>query len=179
MDVEFDIDDAQEAAIWGFNCGPAAVCAILGKTPNEIRPHLLDFERKRYTNPTLMADILRGLNIQFRRVFEQLGRCHRDALSTPIYPRWGLVRVQWDGPWCNPGVPVRARYRHTHWIASKRNPVAIGTAAPMIFDVNALCIGGWVAWDEWKDELVPWLIRQIDSKANGNWWPTHCWEIVK
>ncbi len=67
-EVRFTRDEAQAAGeAWGFNCGPGALCAVLGKTPNELRPHLREFERKRYTNPSLMAAILHDLHVPFRR----------------------------------------------------------------------------------------------------------------
>lgn len=171
----FTLDDAQAAAdAWGFNCGPGALCAVLGMTPDEIRPHLLDFEGKGYTNPTLMANILRGLNIPFRRKYEcAVGPVDNRPLPGD-WPRFGLVRVQWGGPWTAPGVPMRARYRHTHWIAVRMDGDSGRREA---FDINALCVGGWLPFYEWANELVPWLIRECVPKGNGEWWPTHCWEI--
>jgi hypothetical protein len=110
------------ADAWNFNCGPGALCAVLGKTPEEIRPHLLDFERKGYTNPTLMADILRGLGVSFRRVYE----CqHKVDGREPVYPSFGLVRLLSSG------------------------------------------------------QVVPWLLRECEPKADGTWWPTHCWEVSR
>ena len=174
--VRFGLDEARAGSDeWGFNCGPGALCAVLDRTPAEIRPHLGDFERKRYTNPSLMAAILQGLRVPFCRTFEQLGRCHRDALRTPIYPKRGLVRIQWDGPWCNPGRPAVARYRHTHWIAVRN----MDRPEREAFDVNAIAHGGWVPWEEWTSCLVPWLLKRVKPKGNGRWWPTHCWEIAK
>src|SRR3546814_15629111 len=43
---------------WGCNCGPAAIAAVIGLTLDELRPELGDFEVKRYTNPTLMWEVL-------------------------------------------------------------------------------------------------------------------------
>lgn len=188
--IRFDLAAAQNAADeWHFNCGPGALCAVLDMTPTEIRPHLLDFETKRYTNPSLMADVLRGLWIPFHRVFEQRDRVSRDVSSRKIaaYPSHGLVRIQWDGPWCDPGRPIRARYRHTHWVAIRqaarpRQPLQYpksGWPGPEVFDVNAMYAGGWLSWDEWENELTPWLIGQCEPKASGKWWPTHCWEITR
>ena len=184
-EVQFDLDAARAASDeWGFNCGPGALCAVLGMTPEQIRPHLLDFETKGYTNPSLMANILRGLQVPFRRVFEQLGGCRRDDLKTPTYPADGLVRIQWDGPWCDQGRPAVARYRHTHWVAMREKRVRVWVAkrtepflAREVFDVNAMYVGGWLSWDEWENELTPWLIGRCEPKASGHWWPTHCWEI--
>jgi len=107
--VRFDQIDAQDAADdWRFNCGPAAVCAILHLTPAEIRPHLREFEEKGYTNPTLMFAILDGLGVRFERLRPPIG-----------FPRYGLARIQWEGPWTARGVPQRVRYRKTHWVGSR------------------------------------------------------------
>ncbi len=170
--IRFDIDETQWAADdWGFNCGPAALCAVLGRTPAEIRPHLGDFEQKGYTNPRLMAAILRGLRIPFRRVYECPGS--HEAVDA-VYPAFGLVRIQWGGPWTKSGVPVRVRYRHTHWIAM-HNPA---NGRSMVFDVNAMCVRGWIDRGTWAQDLVPWLLGQCVPQADGRWWPTHCWEIL-
>ena len=132
-------------------------------TPDEIRPYLLDFERKGHTNPTLMTEILRGHSIVYRQVY-------RGDDPTAQMPRLahGLVRVQWGGPWTKPGVPMRVRYRHTHWVAVEGGHV---------FDINAICVGGWIPYAEWATQLVPWLIRECCPKGDGTWWPTHAIEI--
>lgn len=186
-EVRFTVDDAQKASDeWGFNCGPGALCAVLGMTPDEIRPHLGDFESKRYTNPTLMASILRNLGVRFYRYYEarsnftpdvpdNSGRCWG---TNPIYPTFGLVRVQWGGPWTKPDVPVQVRYRHTHWIAVRKVDTDDETRREA-FDVNAICEGGWLPWSEWADQLVPWLLKQAEPKGDGRWWMTHGWEIVR
>lgn len=156
----FTLEDAQRAGdAWGFNCGPGALCAVLHKTPDGIRPHLLTFEQKRYTNPTLMLDILRGLGVKFKQT-------HWDNQGSLLYkrPALGLMRVQWSGPWCNPGVPMAARYRHTHWV---------GLCDGQVFDINCMCAGGWVSWREWVEEVAPWLIKECCPKGDGRWWPTH------
>lgn len=169
--LRFGLAEGVAAGEWGFNCGPAAVCAMLGMTPAELRPHLLDFEARGYTNPTLMASILRGLKVHTRPVFTCAGP--REAWN-PIYPAPGLVRIQWAGPWTQPGVPVAARYRKTHWVAmrggTREQPAEV-------FDVNALSAGGWLPWTTWALKLVPWLLKNAVPKADGRWWPTHCWEL--
>lgn len=173
--LRFTIDDAQKAAdAWRFNCGPASLCAVLDMTPDEIRPHLLDFEAKGYTNPTLMADILHGLNVPFRRLFECAVKVGNYDISLP---RLGFCRVQWGGPWCNPGVPMAARYRHTHWIGIRHRDSLCPSRE--VFDVNVMCSGGWLPWAEWATELVPWLIKEAVPQADGTWWPTHCWEVQR
>jgi hypothetical protein len=160
-----EVDEANEQ--WGFNCGPGAICAALDMTPAELRPHLLGFEAKRYTNPSLMTAILRALGVSFRVAYRS-----DHPLLVPdlgIRPGLGLVRVQWGGPWTKPGVPMRVRYRHTHWAA---------TAGGQVFDVNAMSAGGWVSWEVWTRKLLPWLIPQCCPDGDGTWWPTHVLEVT-
>lgn len=158
----FSGDDAQRAAEeWGANCGPGALAAVLGKTLDEIRPHLGDFERKRYTNPTLMLDILKRLGVSYRKRMD--------------WPRRGLVRVQWEGPWTAPGVPMAARYRHTHWVGAQR----IGEAFDLwVFDINAIYFDGWIPYAEWSGQLVPWLLKECEPKASGKWHITHSLDLA-
>lgn len=160
--LRFTLDEADRAAeAWGFNCGPAAVAAICGLSIGELRPHLGDFEQKRYTNPTLMFQILRSLDAAWRRM--------PTAALTP-WPAYGLARIQWEGPWMEPGVPIGARYRQTHWVGCcARNPDHIG-----IFDINCLNNGsGWVALEDWAAILVPAILKACHPRANGGWHITH------
>ena len=182
--VRFSRDDAQRAGdAWGFNCGPGALCAVLDMTPDEIRPHLGDFEPKGYVNPSLMGGILRGLNVPHDwRVLCTDGRHETPTALAPAWPRFGLVRIQWDGPWCDPGRPIRARYRHTHWVAHRVHQLL---AVPnkdldvgQVFDVNAMCVGGWLAVEEWIAALVPWLLQEVEPKSSGGWWMTHVVELT-
>lgn len=155
----FTLDQAQAAADeWGANCGPGAIAAVCGLTLDALRPHLGNFEGKRYTNPTLMLDTLKRLSVRYRKV-EKIERL-------------GLVRIQWEGPWTKPGVPIRARYRHTHWIGKR-----VHEGATWVFDINAICVGGWIPFAEWSDQLVPWLLKECQPRADGKWHPTHCLEI--
>lgn len=169
--LRFDATGAEAAAEeWGFNCGPAALCAVLGKTPAEIRPHLLDFETKHYMNPTLMLGVLRGLDVKHQLV-------HRtdDPELAPVWPSFGLCRVQWHGPWTRPGVPMRARYRQTHWIATSVSKERGLT----VFDVNALAgIPDWIPLRMWSEKLVPWLLQACVPKHDGRWHITHSIELI-
>jgi hypothetical protein len=138
------VEEAQRAYdAWGANCGPGALAAVLDKTLEDVQPHLIDFDRKRYTNPSMMLSALRSLGAHWHVLNEG-------------WPQNGLVRVQWEGPWTAPGVPIRARYRHTHWIAS-RHVTAGDTRGVRIFDINCACV-------------VP--------KNNGQWHVTHRLEIT-
>ncbi len=163
MLAPFSIEDAQRAADeWGANCGPGALAAILGTSLDAVRPHLGDFERKRYTNPTLMYAALRSLGVRW------------EAKTREFWPTYGLVRVQWEGPWTAPGVPMRVRYRHTHWVAS-----ALTGAGTVIFDINCICVGGWVPLREWVNQVVPWLLRECEPKADGMWHRTHVLQVPR
>lgn len=162
MKLRFTLADAERANDeWGCNCGPSALAAVTGRTLDEIRP--LDFEKKRYTNPTLMFDSLKRTGVAFDRIQGM--------------PTHGLLRTQWEGPWTEPGVPMRVRYRHTHWIGIKQ-PLHAAMLDQFhrnagIFDVNAMNSGGWIAYSDWACTLVPWLLKEAVPKANGRWHVTH------
>ena len=164
--VRFTLNDAQRAADeWGCNCGPGAVAGILGISLDDAKPHLGDFATKRYTNPTLMWSILRSLGVKFSYRGGHLG--------TENWPSYGLARIQWEGPWTKEGVPRAAAYRHTHWVGARRAP-----GRTDIFDVNAMCVGGWVPLAEWGGSLVPWLLAEVAPRANGAWHITHAVEVA-
>jgi hypothetical protein len=150
---------------WGCNCGPSAIAAICGLTLDEVRPHMGDFEKKRYTNPTLMWSALRSIGVCFTYRGGHLG--------IGAWPRHGLARIQWEGPWTDPGANPRWAYRQTHWVAAARHNGEIG-----IFDVNAIGNGsGWCLLEHWADEIVPWIIREAVPRANGKWHITHSVEV--
>lgn len=168
----FTADEAQAADSWFFNCGPAALCAVTGLTPEQVRPHMGDFEEKRYTNPSLMVSALMSMRVPFRKRYE----CHVAVTKPPVdadWPRFGLARIQWGGPWTKRGVPIRVRYRKTHWIATADFGSGRG-----VFDINAIAAGGWISWNDWVESLVPWILKSV-PKSDGQFWPTHCWEIER
>lgn len=75
-------------------------------------------------NPTMMEAALDTMGVQWARV------------DGPRLQR-GIVRVQWDGPWMQPGVAIQVRYRRIHWIAADRT-----TNRCWIFDINCISCGG-------------------------------------
>ncbi len=163
---KFNVQDAERASDeWGMNCGPGAISAILGMTLEEVRPFMGDFESKRYTNPALMLDTLHRLHVA--------GICRGWRKADPTWPVYGLVRIQWEGPWTKPGVPMRARYRHTHWVGAASFGGEIG-----VFDINCINNGsGWIALDHWRTNLVPWLLQECVPRASGGWHITHAIEV--
>lgn len=149
---------------WHANCGPGALAAVLDKTLADVRPHLTDFDRKHYTNPLMMLGALRSLGVHWTKLHDG-------------WPKQGLVRVQWGGPWMREGVPVKARYRHTHWIASKH--VDEGDQRGIrVFDINGACVG-WMWLAEWMDQLVPWLLKECEPNGDGTWTVTHRLELAQ
>lgn len=160
LTMKFSDDDYYRACEqWGANCGPGAIAAILDTTLDKIRPHLKEFEYKHYTNPRLMFSILSGLGVRWNLINDSM-------------PLNGLMRVQWEGPWTDPGVPRRKRYRHSHWIAIRRVKGNL-----YAFDINCVTIGGWVPYEFWHKSVVPWLLDIIEPGAYGTWHPTHRLEI--
>lgn len=145
---------------WGCNCGPGAIAAIMNMRLDKVRPLLGDFERKRYTNPTLMWEILDRIGRPWRKIGKQ-------------WPIFGLARIQWEGPWTAPGVNPKAAYWHTHWVASWKHP----ERGHGIFDINMTGNGsGWSSFDDWEREIVPAIVASI-PRANGKWHVTHGVEI--
>ena len=157
--TKFTVDDAQAAYdAWGCNCGPGALAAIMGMSLDEARSHLIGFDAKRYTNPSMMNAALRSIGRPWRKI-------------GAVWPSYGLVRIQWEGPWTQPGVPMAARYRHTHWIGAEIGKNGVG-----IFDINCINNGsGWVSFEDWSGTVVPWLLGE-NPKASGKWHVTHAIE---
>lgn len=151
-----DADAAFDA--WGANCGPGALAIMLGLTLDEVRPHMGDFESKGYTNPTLMYAALDSLGEPYLKVRKRRGEPECD------WPGYGLVRVQWHGPWMAPEVPGRARYRYTHWIGT-----ALIGGERGVCDINCINNGaGWVTLADWERVIVPHLTTEI-PRADGGW----------
>jgi hypothetical protein len=158
----FTAENADRAYdVWGANCGPIAIAAMCGWHIDELRAEMGDFESKRYTNPTLMWEVLNRIGAQYRLV-----------KPPDAWPNYGLVRIQWEGPWTEPNVPMRARYRQTHWIGAQRANGAVG-----IFDCNAFANGtGWCSEADWETVIVP-AILEMYPRASGKWHRTHVVEL--
>jgi hypothetical protein len=160
-------EDAESAyKEWGADCGPGALAAMLNMTLDAVRPHLFDFENKGYINPKLMFKILSSLGYTWQK------ESYRNWLPYG-WPNDGLVRVQFEGPWCDPGVPTKKRYRHTHWVASRR----VGDNL-FIFDINCMNVGGWVTEGLWSRKVVPWMLSVLEPGNYGTWHPTHVLEVM-
>lgn len=161
MRPKFTLEDVVIAS-WNPNCGPTALATICGLTLDEVRP-LFGPKWPGYTNPTAMRNALRASGLQWTEI------------EPPTWPRWGLCRIQWEGPWTQPGVPIRARYRYTHWIGAAREPRSDEQG---VWDVNALENGtGWCSREIWSERLAPVLAADHDKRATGDWHVTHAIEV--
>lgn len=166
--LRFTFEDAERAwEEWGANCGPGAIAAVCGLTLDELRPQLGDFERKKYTNPTLMREVLKRLGVEFKT------RTRRGEIS-PEWPAYGLARIQWEGPWTKPGVPIAARYRHTHWVGAAQAE----NGERGVFDINCMNAGGWVSLEDWAKTIAPYLIKHHAPRGDGKWYLTHAVEVL-
>ena len=174
MRPRFTPNDLERAhALWSCNCGPSSVAAICNLTLDEVRPHFdrAGFPGKHYTNPTMMFTVLRSIGIRWswQSVMVQ---------EQPVqWPTWGLCRIQWEGPWTKPGVPMKARYRQTHWIGA----ACANTTTPAIgvWDCNAMANGtGWCARHDWARVVVPHILEN-HPKASGGWHITHAIEVAR
>jgi len=143
---------------WGANCGPHALAASTRSTLDRVRPHLVGFESKLYTNPTMMENALNLMGINWDR---------KRGLKTKERPVHGMARVQWEGRWLNPGVPKMVAYQHTHWIACSTLPEeeVFCTVMPAF---------GWCSGEQWTDYLDRWC------PANGytGWHITHHYDFA-
>ncbi len=178
--LKFTQQDAEDAwNLWGFNCGPAALCAAIGLTPNAIRPvfEAIGFtDIRRFTSPTMMKRALEKCGVSWNDNNVQGGNNPTPWTDFPL--RLGLVRIQWEGPWTKKGANPKWAYTHTHWISVCKpktwdtNQAILYELDPIVFDIN----GGLMRFDQWRDEIVPLLTKAI-PRADGDWYVTHCWEI--
>lgn len=168
---------------WGLNCGPGALAAIARVPLEDVRAALAiagrlivrgkklpDFETCRYTNPSMMAAALAALGVSFRVI---------DGRRDPGWPFWGLMRIQWQGPWLRRGAPASAAYAHTHWIGVSRGTwkAPDGKEILAVFDVNNDTEDGWSGYIHWASKTVPQIIRECEPKATG-WHASHRWECL-
>lgn len=171
--IRFTAEDCSRAYdLWGCNCGPSALAACCGLTLDEVRPHLGNFERKRYSNITLMRQALQSLGC----------RTYYWSLNGPqLFANHGLARIQWHGPWTQPGKHWFERARKTHWIATHETP---GSAEPpggdvWVFDINIAMSGQvrWIPLHDWWNNLVPLILQTCVPGNDGAWSVTHAIEV--
>lgn len=149
--IPSDIETAYEE--WGANCGPCALAAIVGKKLSEVHPHLAEFAKRKYMNPTHIKNALESMGIAFR----SLG-AH--------FPQNGLAFVQWSG---FEKRPVFVQYQHTHWIAVKDG---------QYFEINTPPGDNWVSPALWE-RVMPAFIAEHIKGATGSYFVRTGIEIQK
>lgn len=166
FDYPFTEEESKQAfEEWGANCGPNALAFVLRVPLAKVRGLIPGFEEKRYTSPTMMKTALSAFGTEFSIQNPDVREMFRLSIASAIQ----LVRVQWCGPWTDPGANPKWAYRATHWIAawgSRDNP------RESVFDVN----GGIMPFESWKKEIVPAITGSI-PRADGDWFPTHVWRL--
>lgn len=180
MNYSFTENDlAKAAAEWGCNCGPAAMAFALQRRLNVARLSIPAFEVKRYTSPTMMKKALASLGVEFEEIDCKEVRDPRlRKLMCDDFP--ALVRIQWTGPWTQPGANPRWAYSRTHWIVawmdSVRNHTQLNSfrKREMIFDCNS----GIVEFDHWTEIVVPKITACYKNADPFGWYPTHIWRLL-
>lgn len=162
MNYPFTEEEARVAYDeWGCNCGPTALAFALQTSLDVTRRLIADFDQKRYTSPAMMLDALIASGRQWRDI-----RPVDTSRMFQVGP--SLVRIQWTGPWTQPGANPKWAYRQTHWITT----FLVERQAAMVFDVN----GGIMGFQRWQSEIVPLILKSY-PRSDGGWHPTHIWTI--
>jgi len=167
----FTEQDAQKAYDdWGANCGPNALAFAMGLHIDKVKGLIRGFDSRGYTSPTMMRQALNDLGTRYISVnVLKPEPPHYADIESMFDERAALVRIQWEGPWTEPGANPKWAYRQTHWVATWLND---NTA--FVFDVN----GGVRTLESWEKEIVPLLVEHT-PRATGGWFPTHIWRIVR
>ncbi|HEY1189889.1 MAG TPA: hypothetical protein VGE74_19725 [Gemmata sp.] len=132
--------------LWGANCGPAALAAVLGRELSGVRELFPRFPDKPWCNPTQMKAAIDAAGVPWSVLNRQFN---------PRSPKPVLAFLQIEGPWCAPGVPIGAAYRHTHWV---------GLSGPMVYDVN---FAEWLTSVDWATEIMPLILA--GTKGATGW----------
>ena len=165
LDYPFSSADLERASKeWGCNCGPSALAFALQMPLEYARTIIPEFERKKYTSPTMMKAALANAGLSFEAV-----KCPKEAdifSGEPEQPV--LVRAQWTGPWTESGTNPRWAYWYTHWFAAWRTE----RNECKIFDCN----GGIMSPRDWELDIMP-VLANCHKRAYGGWFPTHVWKL--
>lgn len=165
------LPDTIEADLaWGANCGPMSLAAVLGLPTVEAARELVQPFRG-FMSPTDMRTAVRAA--RDRGMCEMIGQGTIGLGDPDPWPQLGLVRIQWLGPWCDPGVNPRAAYRCTHWIGVRtvvEPPALPGAPVVMVYDATP---NRWIprwAWERWCPSLWP--------KRTTGWAPVNRIDVV-
>jgi hypothetical protein len=159
---------ASASAEWGCNCGPAALAACLGFRIADVRLFLSNFERRGYMNGRHMRDaVLSAGGIIAAETITPLRRM-QELPPMAHFPRRGLMRIQFGGPWTAPKANPNWAYRHTHWAACGN----LGRGDVRVFDINS----GYTTFADWTIKTIP-QIGETKKQWDGTWWLLDLWDV--
>jgi len=131
--------------VFGANCGPSSFAAILSLQVCDIMQFFSHFETRCFTTMRDMRAAAEACGIQFA--------------VTNDFPDFGIALIQLNGPWMNYPNSARWSGQYTHWV---------GVCGGDIYDINS---GEWVPMEEWKDRVIPQLIRATPKATS---WSLKC-----
>ncbi len=151
-------ESAAAHAEWKASCGHhsiAAACNIPLNKVKEACPKLTG-----WMSPTMVSQTL-----------EKLGKCPRcykenKTMNQPPDHIVAICRLQYEGRWMEPGVPMAARYKETHYVAIVGGALVMDTT----HDTNILL--PWERWKSWADEYTATRPRKSTGwHFSGIWLP--------
>ena len=168
-------DTIEAGDAWGANCGPMSLAAVLGLPTVEAARELVQPFRGFMSPTDMRAAVGKACD---RRLCRYLGRATLAVGDPYPWPEPGvlsLVRIQWLGPWCGPGVNPRAAYRYTHFVGARRGvpedgrqPFPHEPGAVFIYDATPnrwVPLAQWSAWCPtlWPKRATGWApVTRID-----------------
>jgi hypothetical protein len=104
-----DADSDRANKEWKATCGPHAIAAACSVTLDAVYQAIskAEINYRGWMSPTQVTKTLAALDQPYNL---------RTGLKTMDLCE-GINRVQWEGPWLNPGVPSRVAYFQTHLVA--------------------------------------------------------------
>ena len=137
--LRFTLQEADRAfKNWAANCGPNALAAGLNLSLREVRKAVIDTFNG-WMNPTQMTNALKYFGIDFA--------VEKNLQTKEL--RSGIGYIQWDGEWVRSSFR-QARYKHTHWIASRGG---------WVFDDNASTFG-WLSEQAWRADIEAFVAEE-------------------
>lgn len=167
--ILFTADEARAANVeWGANCGPCALAAACVVDLDVVREVMLEFEERRWTNPTMIEEALHMLvDLPGEEAGSRWFRVIMSSAASRGFPHLlpvdGIVRVQYEGNWLEPGVPAKAAYKYTHWAA---------VCGEWVFCTLRL-ENEWRTQETWRADIA----QHCREQGYRGWLATHHYEI--
>lgn len=141
---------------WRATCGHHSIAAAVGVKLDAVKaacPKLTG-----WMSPTMISKTLAALGCN--------PRAYPCAQKMGQPPPWmvAIMRIQWEGPWLKEGVPVKAAYAYTHYIAVTPGSEVMDPA------LDTISLLPWQSWISAVNEYAP----QTHKRAYG-WHFTHAW----